>query len=88
MEINDVIFIDSLPTLDLHGYDRATANVKTLEFIKDNIVLKNDIICIIHGIGSGALKQEIHSSLRKNNNVLDFKLFYNNNGCTIVKLKI
>ena len=36
MTINEVIFIDSLPKLDLHGYDRDSARVAINDFIKDN----------------------------------------------------
>lgn len=88
MELNEVIFIDNLPSIDLHGLDRDSARVKVIDFIKDNIILKNDVICIVHGIGSGALKGEVHNTLKSNKKVLDYKLFYNNTGCTIVKLKI
>ena len=87
MELNEIIFTDSLPCIDLHGYDRDTARVKTLEFINDNKLMGHEIICIVHGIGSGILKEEVHSTLRKNKDVLEFKTFYNNNGCTIVKIK-
>lgn len=88
MELSDVIFINNLPSIDLHGYDRDTARVKVLEFIKDNKILKNDIVCIVHGIGSGILKCEVHKVLKNSKDVLDFKIFYNNVGCTIVKLKL
>ena len=88
MKLDEVIFIDRFPSIDLHGLDRYTARVKVLEFISDNIKMKKDIICIVHGIGSGIVKNEIHSTLKKNKNVLDYKLFFNNIGCTIVKLKI
>ena len=88
MNLDEVIFLSSLPSIDLHALDKDTARVKVLEFIKDNKIMKNEIICIIHGIGSGILKNEIHSVLKKNKDVIDFKLFYNNNGCTIVKIKI
>ncbi len=87
MEINDVIFVDNLPTIDLHGLDRNTARVKVLEFIKDNLAMKNSIICIVHGIGSGILKQEVHNILKGNINVLEYKLYYNNSGLTIAKLR-
>ena len=50
--------------------------------------MEKDIICIVHGIGSGIIKNEIHNILKRNNNVLEYKLFYRNIGCTIVKLKI
>ena len=87
MKIDDIIFIDNLPTLDLHAYDRDSARVKINEFINDNTIMKNGFVCIIHGIGSGILKKEVYNTLENNKNVEDYKLFYNNNGCTIVKLK-
>ena len=88
MNLNEVIFIENLPSLDLHGYDCASANVKINEFIQDNIVMKNEIVAIIHGIGSGMIKEQTHKTLKRNKNVIDYKLFYNNIGTTIVKLKI
>lgn len=88
MKLDEVIFVDSLPSIDLHGFDRDTARVKVLEFINDNIKMKKDIICIVHGIGSGIVKNEIHNTLKRNKNVLEYKLFFNNVGCTIAKLKI
>ena len=88
MELKDIIFIDSFPKLDLHGFDREIAQVATNDFIRDNKKLKNEIIVIIHGIGSGIIRKTVHETLRKNRNLLDFKTFYNNNGSTIVKIKI
>ena len=79
-------FIYNLPSIDLHGLDRVAAIIKVDEFIKDNIKLKNKKIIIIHGIGSGILKNEVHKYLKKNKNVLDYKLYYNNVGQTIVTL--
>ena len=87
MELKEVIFTSDLPSIDLHGFDRDTARVKVLEFIKDNKVLKNDIICIVHGVGSGIVKNEVHTTLRRSKDVIDFKLFYNNTGYTIAKIK-
>jgi len=88
MELKEVIFIDSYPKVDLHGFDRETARVATNDFVRDNIKLKNDIIVIIHGIGNGIVKEAVHNALRKNKNVIEYKTFYNNNGSTIVKLKV
>ena len=88
MELKEVLFVNNLPSIDLHGLDRDSARVKVMDFINDNLVLKNDIICIVHGIGSGLLKSEVHNTLKNNKNVLEYKLFYNNTGCTIVKLRI
>lgn len=88
MNLNEVIFLNDYPTLDLHGFDRDYARVKVNEFINDNIIMKNEIIVIVHGIGNGILRNEVHSLLSKNKLVIDYKLFYNNIGATVVKINI
>ena len=88
MSLDEIIYIDNLPSIDLHGLDRDYARIKVLEFIKDNKAMKNDIFCIVHGIGSGVIKNEVHNTLKKTSDVIDLTLFYNNSGCTIVKIKI
>lgn len=88
MEITEVIYLDNLPTIDLHGLDRDTARVKVNEFINDNKTMKNEIVCIVHGIGNGILKNEVHHFLKSNKYIQEYKLFYNNSGCTIVKIKV
>ena len=81
-------FIDFLPSIDLHGFDRVSAKIKTEEFINDNLKLKNKRIVIIHGKGTGIIKDEVYKCLKHNKNVLDFKLNGFNTGMTIVNLKI
>ncbi len=88
MDLDSIIFVDNLPKLDLHGFDRETARVIVLDFIKDNIKMKNEIINIVHGHGSGILKDTVHDTLRKNRNVIEFKTVSNNEAMTIVKRKI
>lgn len=88
MTLNEVIFIDSLPTLDLHGYDRPTAHMLINDFVKENYILKNNIFVIIHGIGSGALYNETRLTLKANKHVLAFKTSNYNSGCTIVEIRI
>lgn len=88
MDLDSIIFVDNLPKLDLHGFDRETARLMVLDFIKDNIKMKNEVINIVHGHGSGILKDTVHDTLRKNRNVIEFKTFYNNDGCTIAKIRI
>lgn len=88
MEIDNLIFKDSLPKLDLHGFDRDSARVAIDDFILDNVKMGNEFLTIIHGIGSGILRKEAISTLSKNKNVLDFKSDYNNMGCLIVKIKV
>ena len=85
--IND-IFLERYPKIDLHGYDRDSARVAVNDFILENIILHNDTIIIIHGIGSGIVKNEVHNVLKHNKNVIDYKTDNFNSGCTIVKLKI
>lgn len=88
MNLENVIFIDNLPTIDLHGYDKEYANIKINEFINDNKKMGNEIVVIIHGVGSGILRKQTNLTLRKNKNVVDYRLFYNNVGSTIVKIRI
>lgn len=83
-----MIFPDSFPKLDLHGYDRETARVAINDFIEDNIKMGNEIITIVHGIGSGIIRETTAKVLKNNTYVIDFKSTYNNRGCTIVKLRL
>lgn len=88
MNLSDLIFIDNLPKLDLHGYDRETARVAINDFIDDNYKMKEKFVTIIHGIGSGILRKTTNEILKRNKKVNDFKTFYYNNGCTVVELNI
>ena len=81
------IFLDRLPNIDLHGYDRETARVKTNDFIEESLALGHKKIVIIHGIGTGIVKQAVHETLSKNKKVAEFKLDSFNTGCTIITLK-
>lgn len=87
MEIKDLIFTDSLPKIDLHGYKCEQIEYYVNDFIQDNITMKNKFIVIIHGIGANIIKNEVHKALKKNKNVLDYKLEFRNPGSTIVKIK-
>lgn len=82
------IFLSRYPKIDLHGYDRDTARMTVNDFVAENVILKNDMIVIIHGIGSGIVRREVHEALRVNKNVLEYKIDNFNSGCTIVKLKV
>lgn len=88
MSLDDVIFIDNLPKIDLHGYDREIARVMINDFIRDMIKQKIEIFVIVHGNGQGILKETTLNILKKNKNVLEFKLFYYNTGATLVRVKI
>ena len=82
------IFLERYPRIDLHGYDRDSARVAVNDFVEENIILGNETIVIIHGIGSGIVKNEVHGALKNNKNVVEYKTDTFNSGCTIVKLKI
>ena len=87
MKLDEIIFIDSLPTLDLHGFDSDYARIKINEFINDNRKMGNYNVVIVHGIGGGTIRRVTHDTLRKNKYVVDFKIFIGNVGCTIVEIK-
>ena len=80
-------FLYNIPSIDLHGDDRNTARVKINDFISDNIKMKNEKIEIIHGIGTGVLRNVTQNALQSNKNVLEYKTSYFNRGSTIVWLK-
>ena len=88
MEISSIIFPDSLPKLDLHGFDGDSARVAIEDFISDNLIMKNEFLCIVHGIGSGVIRNVTIKTLSKNKNVLDFKSDYTNRGSMIVKIRV
>lgn len=88
MTLNDVLFIENYPKLDLHGYDRETARVAIEDFIRENQKLKNEVVVIVHGIGSGVLRKTTAEVLSKNRNVVEFKTYYYNNGCTLAQISI
>ena len=82
------IFLNRYPHVDLHGLDMDSARMVTNDFVLENVFLKNEMIVIIHGIGTGIVKKEVHEALRVNKNVLEYKTDNFNSGCTVVKLKV
>lgn len=83
----DDIFIKNLPTLDLHGEIRDSARVLIKEFILDNYNLKNLKVIIIHGIGTGAIKEEVLNTLKQSKLVESYHINAYNPGCTLVYIK-
>lgn len=82
------IFLGRYPHIDLHGLDRESARMVTNDFVLENVFMKNEMIVIIHGIGTGIVKNAVHEALRVNKNVLEYKIDNFNSGCTVVRLKI
>lgn len=81
------IFLDRLPYIDLHGYDRSSAKVAVNDFILESSILNYKEILIIHGIGQGIVKEVVHHTLSMNKLVESYKIASTNIGCTIVTLK-
>lgn len=77
-----------LPSIDLHGEDRVNARIMTEEFINDNVKLRNKKILIIHGKGSGIVKNEVYNLLKNSSRVKEYKLDMFNDGATVVELNI
>lgn len=80
------MFNNMLPSLDLHGETRDVSRVLVNDFIRDNYKLGHSKVVIIHGIGTGILKKEVHKVLRNNKLVLRFFLDNFNPGTTVVEL--
>ena len=85
-KLDQIIFINDLPTIDLHGYDSQTERVAINDFINDNYIMNNEFCIIIHGVGSGILRKTTAETLSKNKKVIDYKTYYYNNGCTLVQI--
>ena len=81
------IFLDQLPKIDLHGFDRDSARVSVNDFIEESYFLGYSEVLIIHGIGSGIVKEATHEALSINKRVSQFHVCGENIGCTIVFLK-
>ena len=88
MTLNSIIFIDNLPTLDLHGYESDIAKVAINDFINDNYKMKNEFIVIVHGIGQGIIKETTREVLTKNKKIIEFKLYPYNVGCTVAHINL
>ena len=80
--------LNNYPSLDLHGEYLDNAILLTKEFVSDNIILKNEYISIIHGIGTDTLRKGIHDYLKHEKRVISYKRDFFNPGQTIVRLKI
>ena len=86
--MTDNIFLSRYPSIDLHGEIGDIAWVRVKDFIEENIILGNDTIIVIHGIGEGIVKNSVYEMLHSNKDVISYGTDPFNNVCTIVKLKI
>lgn len=80
-------FLYNVPSIDIHGYDRYGAIAIVDNFINNYLRIGVKKVVIIHGKGTGILKNATHEYLKTNKNVLEYKLNVINDGETIVILK-
>ncbi len=86
MKIYD-IFLDRLPKIDLHGFDRDSARVMVNDFIDESIKMNYSKVVIVHGIGSGIVKESVLKTLSLRKDILNFYVAPENIGCTVVEIK-
>lgn len=84
--LND-IFLDRLPKIDLHGFDRDSARVAVNDFIAESFIMGILEVVIVHGKGDGIVKNAVHDALLRNKKVSRYHLSVDNIGCTIVYIK-
>ena len=77
----------NLPSIDLHGEDRKSSELLVKEFLDDLCKLGRVRGIIIHGIGTGVLKKQVHEVLKRDKRVENYYIDFFNVGCTIVELK-
>lgn len=77
----------NFPTIDLHGYTKEAAKEVLEDFVDDLIKMGMPGGIVIHGRGSGLLKEVTHDFLKHNSNVTDIHLDYYNVGVTYFTLK-
>ena len=80
-------FTSYLPHLDLHGETVESSIFLINDFLKDNYLLKNDKVVIIHGRSTGILKRNTQEVLKKSKIVKNYSIDSLNDGQTIVELK-
>lgn len=86
--LDNYLLYNSWPSLDLHGYDRDTARVAIEDFIRDSIAMGNKYITIVHGIGSGIIRNTTIETLKKIKKIKAYKISNFNPGMTVVELDI
>ena len=79
-------FLYNAPHLDLHGYDRTGAVAMIKIFIDENLRIEEKQLVIVHGKGSGILKNAVHDYLKSDKRVKEYKTNNYTDGETIIIL--
>lgn len=85
--INNYMLFKNLPTLDLHGETVASSKVLIDAFLKEHYKNRNQLVKIVHGIGTGVLKKNIPLILKSHPLVLKYQTDFFNSGVLIVEIK-
>ena len=80
-------FYEHLPLCDLHGEIKDTVPIILNRFIAEQLILEQYQFIIMHGIGTGVVKEACHTTLSQHESVKDFYLDPSNSGLTIVFIK-
>lgn len=83
-----VIVTSKTPKLDLHNEIEKMVEALVIQFLKDNVLMKNEVVLIIHGRSGHIVKDEVYRVLKNNKYVKSYKLDNWNLGQTIVELNI
>ena len=81
-------FTINLPHLDLHGETIESSTFLINSFIKDNYLIGNNKVIIIHGRSTGILKKNTQEVLKKSKYVKKYEIDSLNDGQTIVELNL
>ncbi len=83
-----MIVTSKTPILDLHNEISSMVEVIVDRFIKDNYLMKKDVVLIVHGKSGHIVRDETHRVLKNNKYVKSFKLDNWNLGQTIVEIDL
>ncbi len=83
-----MLILSKYPKLDLHGEYASTVYSVVHSFLKDNYKMKNRYIVLIHGKGTGILKNEVHNILKNEKIVKKYEIDPFNLGQTVVELDL
>lgn len=83
-----VIVTSKTPKLDLHNEIEKMVEALVIRFLKDNVLMRKDVVIIIHGRSGHIVKDEVYRVLKNNKYVKSYKLDNWNLGQTIVELNL
>ena len=76
--------------LDIRGFMTDEADLQVERFLDNAVLGKLNIVTIIHGKGTGALRKAVHQQLKRHPSVKSFRLGRygeGEDGVTVVELK-